>query len=59
MTKNDLVGTVTMSMVRFMKQPFVAYTEKVPIYYPGATRTTMKVCRYHAYNINKQLNIIY
>lgn len=42
-TKNDLVGSVTMSVVRFLKKPFVSYTEKVPIYYPGMTRTMMKV----------------
>lgn len=42
-TKNELVGSVTMSVVRFFKQPFVKYTERVPIYYPGATRTPMKV----------------
>jgi hypothetical protein len=45
-TKNELVGTVTMSVVRFFKKPFVSFTEKVPIYYPGATRTPMKVCSY-------------
>jgi Ca2+-dependent lipid-binding protein len=42
-TKNELVGSVTMSVVRFFKQPFVSYQEKVPIYYPGATRTPLKV----------------
>jgi len=42
-TKNELIGSVTMSVVRFFKQPFVSYTEKVPIYYPGATRTPMKL----------------
>lgn len=42
-TKNELIGSVTMSVVRFFKQPFVSYTEKVPIYYPEATRTPMKV----------------
>jgi len=42
-TRNDLIGTVTMSVVRFFKQPFVSYTEKVPIYYPGATKTPMKL----------------
>lgn len=42
-SKNDLVGSVTMSVLRFFKQPFVSYTERVPIYYPGATRTSMKV----------------
>jgi len=45
-TKNVLIGSVTMSVVRFFKQPFVSYTEKVPIYYPGATRTPMKVIIY-------------
>ena len=42
-TKNEMIGSVTMSVVRFFKQPFVSYQEKVPIYYPGATRTPMKV----------------
>lgn len=42
-TKNELVASVTMSVVRFFKQPFISYREKVPIYYPGATRTPMKV----------------
>lgn len=42
-SRNDLVGSVSMSVLRFFKQPFVSYTEKVPIYYPGANRTTMKV----------------
>jgi len=42
-TRNDMIGSVTMSVVRFFKQPFVSYTEKVPIYYPGATRTPMKL----------------
>lgn len=42
-TKNELVGSVTMSIVRFFKQPFVSYTEKIPIYYPGMTRTSMRV----------------
>ncbi len=43
LTRNDLVGSVTMSVVRFFKKPFVSYTEKVPVYYPGMTRTLMKV----------------
>lgn len=42
-SKNELVASVTMSVLRFFKQPFVSYTEKVPIYYAGATRSTMKV----------------
>ena len=41
--RNELVGSVNIGVVRFMKQPFVKYLEKVPIYYPGATRTPMKV----------------
>lgn len=41
--RNELVGSVTMSVVRFFKQPFVSYTEKVPIYYPGVARTPMRV----------------
>lgn len=40
---NELIGSVTMSVVRFMKSPFVLYNEKVPIYYRGATRTQMKL----------------
>lgn len=43
MTRDELVGSVTMSVVRFMKQPFVSYTEKVPIYYNGIPKATMKV----------------
>ena len=43
MTRDELVGSVTMSVVRFMKQPFVSYTEKVPIYYNGVPKATMKV----------------
>lgn len=42
-TKNELVGSVSMSVVRFFKQPFVSYVEKVPIYYPGQSRTPMRV----------------
>ena len=42
-SRNELIGSVTMSVVRFFKQPFVAYTEKVPIYYPGVARTPMRV----------------
>lgn len=45
-TRNDLIGSVTMSIVRFLKQPFVSYTEKVPIYYPGVARTPMRVSRF-------------
>ncbi|RYG60269.1 hypothetical protein EON64_19430, partial [archaeon] len=43
MTKNELIGGVTMSVVRFFKQPFVSYTEKLPLYYSGATRSNMKL----------------
>jgi hypothetical protein len=42
-TKNELIGSVTMSVVRFFKQPFVSYTEKIPIYYPGVSRSSMRV----------------
>eukprot|EP01039_Chlorochromonas_danica_P000161 gene162-170_t len=42
-TRNEVVGTVSMSVVRFLKQPFVSYTEKVPLYYAGATRSNMKL----------------
>lgn len=41
--RNELIGSVSMSVVRFFKQPYVSFTEKVPIYYPGANRTTMKL----------------
>mmetsp|Transcript_16218 Transcript_16218/g.22145 ORF Transcript_16218/g.22145 Transcript_16218/m.22145 type:complete len:1209 (-) Transcript_16218:67-3693(-) len=41
--KDELIGSVTMSVVRFLKQPFVSYTEKVPIYFPGMARTQMKL----------------
>eukprot|EP01038_Epipyxis_sp_PR26KG_P009668 gene9668-13017_t len=40
--KDEKVGSVTMSVVRFMKKPFVSFLEKVPIYYPGAKKTNMK-----------------
>ncbi len=40
---NSLVASVSMSVVRFMKNPFVSYAERIPVYYPGATRTSMKV----------------
>jgi len=43
MTRDELVGSVTMSVVRFMKQAFISYTEKVPIYYNGIPKATMKV----------------
>lgn len=41
--KDEKVGSVTMSVVRFLQKAFVSYVEKVPIYYPGAAKTTMKV----------------
>lgn len=40
---NTLIASVSMSVVRFLKAPFVSYAERVPIYYPGATRTSMKL----------------
>lgn len=40
---DELIGSVTMSVVRFLKAPFVSYTEKIPVYYPGMQRTQMKV----------------
>ena len=40
---DELIGSVSMSVVRFLLQPFVVYTEKVPIYYPAIARTQMKV----------------
>lgn len=42
-TRNELIGSVTMSVVRFFKQPFVSYTEKIPIYYTGVSRSSMRV----------------
>jgi hypothetical protein len=42
-TRNELIGSVSMSVVRFFKQPFVSYTEKIPVYYPGVTRSSMRV----------------
>lgn len=42
-TRDEMLGSVSMSVVRFFVQPFVAYEEKVPIYYPGKSTTDMKV----------------
>ena len=44
--KDEVIGTVTMSVVRFFKNPFKAYTEKVPIVAPGDRTSTSKVTNY-------------
>lgn len=41
--KDEIIGTVTMSVVRFFKNPFKAYTEKVPIVAPGDRTSTSKI----------------
>lgn len=43
-TLNDeSLGSVTMSVVRFLKSPFRAFEEKIPIYYPGQMTTQSKL----------------
>lgn len=41
--KDECLGAVTMSAVRFMKRPFFAYEENVPVYLPGETKTSQKL----------------
>jgi hypothetical protein len=41
--KDELLGSVTMSVVRFFKTPYVVFNEKMPIYAPGEKGTTQKV----------------
>jgi hypothetical protein len=41
--KDELLGTVTMSVVRFLKTPYLVFNEKMPLYGPGEKVATMKV----------------
>eukprot|EP00602_Paraphysomonas_sp_CaronLab_P013159 CAMPEP_0185042824 /NCGR_PEP_ID=MMETSP1103-20130426/42571_1 /TAXON_ID=36769 /ORGANISM="Paraphysomonas bandaiensis, Strain Caron Lab Isolate" /LENGTH=1240 /DNA_ID=CAMNT_0027582953 /DNA_START=164 /DNA_END=3886 /DNA_ORIENTATION=+ len=41
--KDEVIGTVTMSVVRFFKNPFKAYNEKIPIVAPGDRTSTSKI----------------
>jgi hypothetical protein len=43
--KDELLGAVTMSVVRFFRSPFVTYAEKIPVYLPGQQFTKSKVLR--------------
>lgn len=45
--KDEIIGTVTMSVVRFFKNPFKAYTEKIPIVAPGDRTSTSKVANHN------------
>lgn len=42
--KDEIIGTVTMSVVRFFKTPYLTYTEKIPIIAPGDKTSTSKIC---------------
>jgi hypothetical protein len=42
--KDEIIGTVTMSVVRFFKSPFLTYSEKIPILAPGDKTSTSKIC---------------
>jgi len=41
--KDEPMGSVSLSVVRFLKQPFVSYTERIPIYYQGAKTSQSKL----------------
>jgi hypothetical protein len=41
--KDELLGTVTMSCVRFFKTPYLVFNEKLPLYGPGEKVASMKV----------------
>lgn len=41
--KDEMLGAVTMSAVRFFKRPFTAYKEEIPVYLPGQKTTTQKL----------------
>lgn len=41
--KEESMGSVSLSVVRFLKQPFVSYTERIPIYYAGAKTSQSKL----------------
>lgn len=41
--KDEIIGSVTMSVVRFFKNPYISFQEKVPILGPGDKTSTSKV----------------
>ena len=41
--KEEPMGAITLSVVRFCKQPFIAYEEKLPLLYPGQKTSSSKV----------------
>lgn len=41
--KDEPMGGVSLSVVRFMKQPFTSYTERLPIYYQGSKTSQSKL----------------
>ena len=41
--KEDPMGAITLSVVRFCKQPFIAYEERLPLLYPGQKTSSSKV----------------
>jgi Ca2+-binding EF-hand superfamily protein len=41
--KDESMGSITLSVVRFCKQPFIAYEERLPLLYPGQKTSTSKV----------------
>jgi hypothetical protein len=41
--KDDTMGSVSLSIVRFMNNAFVAYDEVIPLYYPGSKISTSKL----------------
>lgn len=41
--KEEPMGAISVSIVRFMKQPYVAYEERLPLLYPGQKTSSSKV----------------
>ncbi len=41
--KDEPMGAITLSVVRFCKMPFMAYEEKLPLLYPGQKTSTSKI----------------
>jgi len=41
--KDELLGAVTMSVTRFLKNPFIVFNEKMPIYATGENVSTQRV----------------
>jgi len=41
--KDEPMGSVSLSVVRFIKQPFISYSEKIPIYYSGSKTSQSKL----------------